>query len=187
MVSLIEERRYISQRPRGRPRDPVAREAILNAAYELVLEHGYREVTTTQIAKRAGSGKQTLYRWWPTKGLLMLDALEHWTERFRNRPRRHTLSATLMTIFRGATLTGPLLRALMAEAQTDPELQRRLRIQIIEPRGASVRACLGDRRPHERDLIVDLVSGLFWQRLLLGEPLDAAFVRRVLNLVNRIG
>ena len=42
------------------------------------------------------------------------------------------------------------------------------------------------RRARDRDAIVEVVSGLFWQRLLLSEPLDAAFVRRVIALVRRI-
>jgi len=80
--------------PRGRPRDPAKREAILAAAYELVLRHGYPKVTMEQIAATAGAGKQTIYRWWTTKAELVLDALEHWAEGAIDPPARGA-SATL--------------------------------------------------------------------------------------------
>jgi len=65
---------------RGRPRDETARRALLDAAYELVVERGYAAVSMDAIAAKAGSGKQTIYRWWPGKADLVLDALEDWAE-----------------------------------------------------------------------------------------------------------
>jgi AcrR family transcriptional regulator len=177
----------VSKKPaRGRPRDEQARRAILDAAYSLVQERGYARVTTADIAVRAGAGKQTIYRWWPSKGALVLDAVEDWMERWSDPEPKKSFSAALVEMCRGASQAGPVLCALMAEAQFDADLHARLRKQVIEPRGAMLRACLSDRRQSERDLIVSMISGLVWQALLLGEPLDARFLRRMMRMVNRL-
>jgi AcrR family transcriptional regulator len=64
-----------SQRSTGRRRNPATRAAILATAFEVVAELGYAGLTIEKVAARAGVGKQTIYRWWPTKGALVLDAV----------------------------------------------------------------------------------------------------------------
>ncbi|MGW6770211.1 TetR/AcrR family transcriptional regulator [Streptomyces sp. NPDC055037] len=59
----------------GRKRSETARQAILEAARELVAAGGYEKLTMEGIASRAGVGKVTVYRWWPSKGLVMAEAL----------------------------------------------------------------------------------------------------------------
>src|SRR5487761_158291 len=61
--------------PRGRPRSARAHEAILKAAAGLLLERGLDAVSMDAVAARAGVSKATIYRWWPTKESLALDAL----------------------------------------------------------------------------------------------------------------
>ncbi|QDE88908.1 TetR family transcriptional regulator [Myxococcus xanthus] len=171
----------------GRPRDEKVRLAILTAAQELVLEKGYAAVTTADVAERAGAGKQTIYRWWPGKGALVLDAFSEWVSQAPRMSRRKpSLSSTLVEFCRGAAEAAPVLRALMAEAQFDEDLHRRLIAQLVRPRGDELRACLADRRPADRELVVNVLSGLVWQRLMLNEPLDARFVRFALRVVQRI-
>src|SRR6202161_2729160 len=60
---------------RGRPRSEKAHKAILAAAAGLLLEHGLAQVSMDAVAERAGVSKATIYRWWPTKETLALDAL----------------------------------------------------------------------------------------------------------------
>jgi len=60
---------------RGRPRSEKARLAILEAAAELLLVQGLSAVSMDAVAERAGVSKATIYRWWPTKESLALDAL----------------------------------------------------------------------------------------------------------------
>ena len=60
---------------RGRPRSEKARTAILEAAAELLLARGLSAVSMDAVAERAGVSKATIYRWWPTKETLALDAL----------------------------------------------------------------------------------------------------------------
>src|SRR6185312_1951178 len=65
--------------PRNAPdparRNERSRRAVLDAALELLSETGYAALTVEAIAARAGVGKQTIYRWWPGRGAVILDAL----------------------------------------------------------------------------------------------------------------
>ncbi|MCL2586461.1 MAG: TetR/AcrR family transcriptional regulator, partial [Streptosporangiales bacterium] len=60
---------------RGRPRSEPARQATLAAATDLLLTRGLSAVSMDAVAERAGVSKATIYRWWPTKETLALDAL----------------------------------------------------------------------------------------------------------------
>jgi len=64
-----------AQRSTGRRRNPATRATILATAFAVVAELGYAGLTIEKVAARAGVGKQTIYRWWPTKGALVLDAV----------------------------------------------------------------------------------------------------------------
>ncbi|SCL65496.1 transcriptional regulator, TetR family [Micromonospora citrea] len=61
--------------PDSSRRSEAARRAILTAALDLVGELGYAKLSIEGIAAAAGVGKQTIYRWWPSKGALLFDAL----------------------------------------------------------------------------------------------------------------
>jgi AcrR family transcriptional regulator len=58
----------------GRPRDAATHAAILDATRQLLLSNGYHQLTFEAIAKAAGTTRSTLYRWWPTRGSLVLEA-----------------------------------------------------------------------------------------------------------------
>ncbi|MBQ1076090.1 TetR/AcrR family transcriptional regulator [Micromonospora sp. C31] len=60
--------------PDSSRRSETARRAILAAAFDLVGELGYAKLSIEGIAAAAGVGKQTIYRWWPSKGALLFDA-----------------------------------------------------------------------------------------------------------------
>lgn len=59
----------------GRPRSESSRRAILEATRDLVLENGFAKLTVEGIASRSGTGKQTIYRWWPSKSVIVADAV----------------------------------------------------------------------------------------------------------------
>src|SRR6478672_6817511 len=59
----------------GRRRNEAARQAVLDAALRLLVESKGAPITVEAVARAAGVGKQTLYRWWPSKGAVLLDAL----------------------------------------------------------------------------------------------------------------
>jgi AcrR family transcriptional regulator len=173
----------------GRPRSIKARDAILSAAYDLVIERGYAAVTTADIAVRAGAGKQTIYRWWPTKAALVLDALDRWG---RDRidielAQASGLAAFLGGVCAGATRAGPVLRSLMAEAQFDPALRADLRTRLVEQRRTALRRALADHGiadDRRREALILAIYGALWYRLLLDEPLDAAFTAAMVALAD---
>jgi AcrR family transcriptional regulator len=170
-----------ANRAQGRPRSQASRSAILDAAYWQVTERGYGAVTADSIANAAGAGKQTLYRWWPSKAAVILDAIVE-KERARiDRPqeaaiRSGDLTAYLRAVIPAIAANGQALRHLIAEAQFDPRLRAMLKERMIEPRREHLRRALATRAldAHRREALIAAILGAIWHRLLLDEPLDEA-------------
>ena len=164
----------------GRRRNEDAREAILQAATELLVERGYSAVSIEAIAQRAGAGKQTIYRWWPSKGDVLMDALTRkadlriplkdegsWTADLRS------LLANSFALARVPQIA-ELLRALMVAAQTDAEFGARFQTDFLQRRRAAILALVD--RAHQRgdlpkgltaDFAADVILGVLWYRLLV--------------------
>lgn len=166
----------------GRPRSDATHRAILEAANRLVLKQGYPAVTMQMIADEAHAGKQTLYRWWNSKAAVVLDALAEHASAIIDHATlpaidNGDLREFLVAVFRALKPTGPLLRHLMAEAQTDPEIRDALLHRLIEPRRETLRELLAERfgDARMREAAVMAIYGAVWYRLLLDEPLDSAF------------
>jgi AcrR family transcriptional regulator len=178
--------------PRGRPRDQAAGPAILTAARDLVLRFGYAGVTTEMIAKAAGTGKQTIYRRWPSKAELVLDAFAaHAADRIDqadcgNEPLQQALGLFLARLFAALAETGGAVRGLMAHAQADKAFRAQLFERLILPRRQALLAVLergvasGELPPQaDLDATVAAVYGAMWYRLMLDEALDDAFATRL--------
>lgn len=113
-------------------RRETSRRAILAAAFELLQEVGYAKLTIEGIAARAGVGKQTIYRWWPSKGAVVFDAFLTLSEGGDGEPAAlpdtGDLEADLTAVLRAtiAELNDPRydqpMRALSTEIAHDPEL-----------------------------------------------------------------
>ncbi|MFL5997263.1 MAG: TetR/AcrR family transcriptional regulator [Streptomyces sp.] len=136
-------------RPRsGSRRDEAARLAVLHAADDLLVEHGFGALTVEAIARRAGVAKQTIYRWWPSKVEILLDTLiEDSDKRLpvpTETPTAERIRGYLRDFARFLTgdPAGKVLLALIAEAQHDPETARSFRKRYFDP-----------RRAQERDMI----------------------------------
>ncbi|ROO84948.1 TetR family transcriptional regulator [Actinocorallia herbida] len=182
---------------RGRRRSEESRLAILTAAYELVLEVGYGALTVEGIAARAGCGKQTVYRWWPRKADVLMEALAVKADLRISTGDHGSYRADLHAFLRGAVAlsraegVAPVLRALMAEAQIDPEFGARFRAGFLDRRRAAL-AVLLDRARERGDLparpapelVADLVFGLVWYRLLATDrPLAAPDADTLITLL----
>ena len=133
---------------RGRPRSERARTAILEAAGELMLAGGLRAATVDGIAARAGVSKATVYRWWPSRGAVALDGFLHQVEDTIQVPEGASTHDALVHQLRALvgllrdTPSGSLLRALTAQAESDPEVAAALRDQWLAPRHAATVAIL---------------------------------------------
>ncbi|MER5998995.1 TetR/AcrR family transcriptional regulator [Nonomuraea angiospora] len=159
----------------GRPRSEAARKAILRAALDLCARDGYQNVTMKGIAQIAGSGRQTVYRWWQTRAQVLLEALtDVLAEEVQGLPDTGDARADLVTFLEqtfalARGVAGQVVVGLMADAQSDAELATELRAKLIDPRRAALRAVLARGAvPDDVDLelAVDLVFGAMWYRLL---------------------
>jgi AcrR family transcriptional regulator len=182
--------------PRGRPRSEKARKAVLDAAAELLLARGLSAVSMDAVAERAGVSKATIYRWWPTKETLALDALySEWDGRPHPRDTgslRGDLLALLRPWARLASSRpyGRVIAALVTEAQTDPVFAAEYRHRVVEPRRDQARAIF--RRAIERgeipadtkiEVALDLLYGPLYHRLLHGHaPLNDRFTQDVIDM-----
>ncbi|MFQ6327988.1 TetR/AcrR family transcriptional regulator [Nocardia sp. CWNU-33] len=180
---------------RGRPRSEEVRRAILHAALELCERDGYQELTIKAIADAAGAGRQTVYRWWPDKASILMEALVDLAREHEAAlvPVESTdvlgdIERLLTTTYELARkTTGQALVGLMADAQRDPVLSKRLQDTVIGPRRTALRAVLqrgvdsGELvATAPLDLVVDFAFGAMWYRLLSGHaPVDAALAREV--------
>jgi AcrR family transcriptional regulator len=117
---------------RGRPRSETARRAILDAARDLIAENGYDALTIQGIADRAGAGRQTIYRWWTSKALIVADLLLAGDLQVPSTPVPDTgsLEADLTTWLEAVAesmsdpLLAPIMRALITAASDDPQEAR---------------------------------------------------------------
>ncbi|WP_227984882.1 TetR/AcrR family transcriptional regulator [Nocardia spumae] len=178
----------------GRRRNEATHRAILDAALAQLAASDGQPVTVDSIAAAAGVGKQTIYRWWPSKGAVLLEALLDRARQDVPAPDTGSVRADLLSVvestFTGAQQdsTQPALRALVREAAHDAHLAELLRT-FTATRRAAVRGILehGIARGElpadtETDLLVDLIYGLFWYRFLLGHaPLDTTTAVRLVD------
>jgi AcrR family transcriptional regulator len=114
----------------GRPRSEEARQAVLHAVDDLLLEVGYAAMTMKGIAERAGVGRQTVYRWWSTKAEILLEASADdaaqelavtWDGGSVDALQRYLHA---LTTFLTVSPTGIAYRALLAAAQHDSAVAR---------------------------------------------------------------
>ena len=180
---------------RGRTRDEDARQRILTAAFRLVGEEGPARVRIDAIAEAAGVGKQTIYRWWPTRTAVVMDALVHQTIAETPFPDTGDTRADLRThlqsvvrLFRSPT--GCVIREVVADAQADATVAAEFRDRFWQPRRDLSAGCLraGMARGQVRqdlpvETALDAIYGVLWVRLLIGHrALDRRVVDQVLHV-----
>jgi AcrR family transcriptional regulator len=174
----------------GRRRNDAAKDAILDATFRLLSGPGAEGLTIDAIAAAAGVGRQTIYRWWPSKGAVVADALARHARVVV--PERHTgsftgdLVAFLTDSFAGLENQGyaDRLRQVVAEAQHDEHVAQVL-ADFTVVRRAALRALLARGRiagelaaDTDLDMLVDMAYGVLYYRLLIGHaPLDEKAAR----------
>lgn len=137
----------LAPRTLGRPRDPKLDDAITAATLELLGDSGYTALTVEAVAARAGVGKATLYRRWAGKEQLVLDALRTLSEQPEPDATtgvRDEIVLLLEAIRRKSTssVADKIFARLVSESTDNPELVRRYREQVLEPRRERFRAVL---------------------------------------------
>ncbi|MEU8436830.1 TetR/AcrR family transcriptional regulator [Streptomyces sp. NPDC029216] len=193
----------MSKSPDSSRRSERSRRAILDSALALVGEIGYNKLTIEAIAARAGVGKQTIYRWWPSKAAVLLDASlalagGAWTDTgWSGFPDTGDLAADLKSVLRATVdqFADPRYeaptRALTAAGATDPDLAARFNEQLLEPQLALYEARLragqeAGQLAADADvrLVTEMLVGPLTHRWLLRTaPLSHAFTDALVDSV----
>ena len=164
---------------RGRQRSEESEDAILCAALQLLKKKALRDVTIEEIARKAGVGKATIYKWWPSKAYVALDAFLRKMNRMVPNPDTGSAEGDLKEqlqylIAFYTSPTGRIYGQFLAEAQSDPDFATLLRERFMKPRREIVgvifdRAVERGEIDHslDRELILDLIYGPVIYRLFL--------------------
>jgi AcrR family transcriptional regulator len=182
--------------PAPRRRGAQRRTELLNVTLDLAAEVGYKGLNIEAVARRAGVGKHTIYRRWPSITELLFDALSHvWisdldyhtTGSVRTDLREQFLRSTHAL---STPPIGPLYRSVIAEAQIDPALRSALHTRFL----ATVEQRTLDRITQAQrtgelvantdlEYAAEVLSGaLYYRFLLTTRPVDEHTIDQLLNL-----
>lgn len=172
----------------GRPRSVESEQAILAAAWTLLQQSNVRRISIEAIAREAGVGKTTIYRWWPSKAAVIVDAFLAQVETVLPFPETETAAEALarqmgrlVQVFRGDV--GRIVAEIVAEGQYDPGALESFRDRFLAPRRDAARQVIvqgiesGEFDPKlDPDLAMDILYGPIYYRLLAQHlPLDEIF------------
>jgi AcrR family transcriptional regulator len=182
----------------GRPRSERSRTAVLEAAAELMHEMGLRAMTTEGIASRSGASKATIYKWWPNKYAVAVEAFLSELRIESPDPDTGSAAEDFRVTLRGlahfyASASGLVFAQLVGEAQFDPAVAAELRDRLIHARrevgrtiwnrGVARGELRGDIDP---EVGIDIVFGPALYRLMTGyAPFDEAAADAVVDAVMR--
>lgn len=180
----------------GRPRSAEAHRAILDATMELLAEVGYQSLSIESVAARARVGKATVYRWWPSKVELVVEAVNAEALEIVPEPDTGSLHGDTHELVAGVVALacsplGRVLEALWAEAERSQALRETLEAVFLARRQQVATNVLeralrrGEaRREVDIDLISDLVVGTVFHRARMDiAQLDALFVDHLTELI----
>jgi AcrR family transcriptional regulator len=164
---------------RGRQRSEESEGAILTATLNLLMEKPLRDITIEEIARKAGVGKATIYKWWPSKAYVALDAFLRKMNRMVPTPdtgsAEKDFKEQLQSLIAFYTSpTGHIFGQFIAEGQSDKEFAELFRARFLRPRREGVGVIFdravarGEINPHlDRELVLDLIYGPSIFRLMV--------------------
>jgi AcrR family transcriptional regulator len=184
-------------RRRGRPPSPGVDERILDAALAMLADGGYVGFRLDALAARAGVAKTTILRRWPSKAAVTAAAVERLALQTVDLPESGTLRGDLHALLTSAVSAfthgdGRFVPRLMRESGHHPEIADLLQT-VIHTRRLAYRRVLGRAiARHEldpdvdQDLIIDLLIGPIWTRLLITrDPITPALVEQIVDALTR--
>jgi AcrR family transcriptional regulator len=158
---------------------------------------GFTGVSVDRIAEHAGVGKATIYRWWPNKAAVTMDAILSVADPAIPHPQtgsaRQDLVAHLrhmIRMFRGAR-TGPMIASVLAEAQHDSELAAEVAARVQAPRRAGAKRIIEDgiargelRTDLDCDAVLDAIYGpLYYRFLVTHQPMSSRYADTILDQI----
>jgi len=189
--SIEKDRRSVK---RLRPEEIEA--VIINTAFQDLREHGFRAVTVESISAKTGIAKTSIYRRWPNKAAMVMDAFLFRIGPGIEFPRKpsYVESIRLQMLALAKAFRGPfgsMIKALLGEAQFDAELAEAFRDRWVTPRRKAakevIQAAIRNkelRADIDLDQALDALYGGLYYRLMIGSgPLSDACVRGIFSAV----
>jgi AcrR family transcriptional regulator len=192
---MSEKNKNGERRSSGRPRSERSKSAILAAVRKLLLKDGYADLTMEAVARRAGVSKATIYRWWKTKGELVLEAAEDeiaiGTVPDTGDSGRDMDAAIGQLI---DTFTRPLasivIFAAITTGSSDPKMAQIFRDRYVYPWRVSAFEALerarerGDLSAEDLHFLLDVIVGTVFQRtLVMKEPMIEGLKENLLSVI----
>ncbi|MGA9039691.1 MAG: TetR/AcrR family transcriptional regulator [Terriglobales bacterium] len=180
----------------GRPRSEEARKAILQSTLALLKKVGFSDLSIESIAAHAGVGKATVYRWWPNKAALVIDAFVSVVEAELRYPSTGPAEKAFreqmerwIPIFNSPL--GKVIAAVIGAGQSDPEIIEAFRAHWVEPRRREARELIRQsmkageiRSDIDPDTILDILYGPLYLRLMVHNgPLALELVDKIFAVV----
>jgi AcrR family transcriptional regulator len=183
---------------RGRPRSEAARIAILTATRDLVVQGGYDGVTVAGIAERAGTGVQTIYRWWPDKAAIVAECvLEHLVS--VDLVAAHDTGDVIADLRKwlaesyrvlGGRSDAALFRALAVASSKDPAIAARLDAQLGAPLRSSLERLLARgmevgllRQDIDTDAAADVMLGAMLMPIVTGRDFSSSRAEAIADIM----
>lgn len=165
----------------GRPRSDRSRKAILDATRRLLSHMPMSEMSIEAIARKAGVGKTTVYRWWPGKAAVAMEA-------FLEQPGIQNIVPTTATAAEGIRrqleslirqlrgLNGRIIAGIIAESQSDAAVLDLLyekflkeRVDVLWDRIEAGKLSGEFKKDLDTDIAIDMLLGPLFMRVLSGE------------------
>ncbi|MEM1242258.1 MAG: TetR/AcrR family transcriptional regulator [Cyanobacteria bacterium P01_H01_bin.26] len=185
---MVRQKSQPQSKHAGRPRSLESEQAILTAAWKLLQQCSVRQLSIEAIAREAGVGKTTIYRWWPSKTAVVVDAFLAQAEARLPFQKTETAAESLalqmqqvIEILSGDV--GRIVAQIIAEGQCDSKALESFCDRFLNPRRNAARQVIlqgiksGEFTPDlDPDLAMDILYGPIYYRLLVQHlPLDDAF------------
>jgi AcrR family transcriptional regulator len=167
---------------------------IMATVYGLLQEKSVRDMSMEEVAKRAGIGKQTLYKWWPTKASLVMSMFSERIGRYPDAEQASSAEANLkqrlmrmIKVFTGPL--GKIVADLIAEGQSEPAVLQEFFERHVRPRRADTIAALEQgkasgelRSDANAEIAVDALFGAVYYRLLFrSDPLTDLYADELVD------
>ncbi|WP_165422888.1 TetR/AcrR family transcriptional regulator [Ktedonosporobacter rubrisoli] len=183
----------------GRPRSLQAQQDIFAATLSSLATQGFEAMSVDAIAAKAGVGKQTIYRWWPSKEALVIDVIKNLQQTYNPVIDTGSLRQDLIMMFTNTfqMMSDPDARGFLIQGlammTNHPEIYQTFRDQVVTPRLWQAEQVI--RRAQERgevrqDIdaseVIGLLAGPLWYHLLLdtnGIPLAPGLIERLVDAV----
>jgi len=179
----------------GRPRSEKSHKAVMDATRKMLMQMPVSKISIEAIAKKAGVGKTTIYRWWPNKSAVVMDAVLNQSiyTNILSTPRNAVEAVTAQLDKLSKQLTGKngrVVAEILGEAQGDPDNIDYFTKIFLQDRYDKLFSYIeGGKKTGEfsadinTDNAIDIVLGPVFFRLMTGQEMDTDFIEDMTTML----